>query len=495
MNTTPPPHHVEHEAAVLGCVLDTQNPDALFDELSLELFYDERHRTIYAAIQEFRREFEISMVNLSEWAHRKKLVERCGGLNYLLALPQNVVSLHNWSSYLDSVKDYAIRRSALYDAQTIAEIASDPTKTARDIRAASERMAESYSRDGNSRNGLTIRTPNELINMAFDGNDIILGDRLLAKGQPLTILAPGGTGKSRLLLQLIASIISESDFLGLPTKGKDLSFLIIQTENSNRRLQQDLHRVKAHLNGTWDKFDKQVRIHTLETDHDGMVFLSDPKNVSAILKLISNHNPDVIVFDPLGDFCMGDPNKDQDMRDTCRCISNLCRQGKPNRAIIVIHHAGTGKFGAAKTTGYDRSSFGRNSKVLHSWTRGQINISPGAKDDNNSIVIACGKCSNGKEFEPFAAKLNPETMIYELDPSFDFEAWQSDIGNKPAPKAVSLDAIRDTCPVPGISKPDLARRIISEFGCARPTAYRWIEKAQKAKLLHRSKVDENYFRS
>ena len=67
----------------------------------------------------------------------------------------------------------------------------------------------------------------------------------------------------------------------------------------------------------------------------------------------------------------------------------------------------TGRGGAAKVTGHDRASFARNSKVMHAWTRGQINIAPIDPDDNSRLIVACGKCSNGKEFEKFAIKLNP----------------------------------------------------------------------------------------
>lgn len=35
---------------------------------------------------------------------------------------------------------------------------------------------------------LTLRSPDELLGMVFDNSDIILGDRLLAKGQPLSTL-------------------------------------------------------------------------------------------------------------------------------------------------------------------------------------------------------------------------------------------------------------------------------------------------------------------
>src|SRR5688572_25844647 len=66
-------------------------------------------------------------------------------------------------------------------------------------------------------NKLSLRRPDEILSMAFDESDRILGDRLLAKGQSLTILGAGGIGKSRLLLQLAVAQISERRFLELET--------------------------------------------------------------------------------------------------------------------------------------------------------------------------------------------------------------------------------------------------------------------------------------
>ena len=350
------------------------------------------------------------------------------------------------------------------------------------------------AQNGHARLKLSIRTPDELVHMAFDDSDRLLGDRLLARGQPLTILAPGGTGKSRLLLQLIASIVTERPFIGFETHGLNMRWLILQTENSNRRLQSDLHRIKAWLSNDWPAFNQSVRIHTMEHDEDGMVFLSDPDNQSAIASLIEEHQADGIAFDPLGDFSMGDPNKDQDMRDTCRCISTICKKNNPNRSIIIVHHSATGKFGAAKAIGYDRTSFGRNSKVLHSWTRGQINIAAGSPDSNESLVIACGKCSNGKEFQPFAIKLNPDTMIYEPHPSFDLESWQTEMSGDKLSLHFSPEKVRDLCPVGGASKSELSKLLKSELGLSTASSYRWIDRSLKSKHINRSKSDQNFFR-
>lgn len=343
---------------------------------------------------------------------------------------------------------------------------------------------------------LTLRSPDELLAMLFDDSDIILGERLLAKGQPLVIAAQGGTGKSRLALQLIAAIISGRNFLAFKTAGSELRWLILQTENSNRRLQQDLTRIKTWLGDDWPHFAEQVVFHTIENDDDGFVSLDSLENQVAIQRAIESARPDCIVIDPLNDFGAGDLNKDSDMKVTLQTLSRLCRRGNPNRAIIVLHHALTGKGGAVKATGYDRASFARNSKTLHAWARGQINLAPVNPDNNDQLIVACGKCSNGKEFPVFGVRLNAG-MIYECDPSIDVSAWQSEMSGKPTTQDLSPETVAEVvvelCKTTGApKKPQIVKALRDETGCASSGAYKAIERAERAKKIHYTKVTKTY---
>src|SRR5437016_1873298 len=120
----------------------------------------------------------------------------------------------------------------------------------------------------------------------------------------------------------------------------------------------------------------------------------DLQNSERIADAIAETRADVVVFDPLRDFGSDDLNSDKHMTEALREISRITKRGNPKRVPLVIHHAGTGKAGIQKATGFDRSSFGRNSKVLFSWARAQINVAPALPDDNSMIIIASGKCSN-----------------------------------------------------------------------------------------------------
>ncbi len=346
---------------------------------------------------------------------------------------------------------------------------------------------------------LTLRSPDELLGMVFDDSDIILGDRLLAKGQPLVIAGQGGTGKSRLVVQIVAAIVAGRKCFEFQTGGHDLRWLILQTENSNRRLQQDLRKIRTWLGADWPRFVGQVVLHTIETDQDGFVSLDSPDNQAAIQRAIESANPDGIVIDPLNDFAAGDLNKDADMRATLQTLSRLCRRGNPDRAIIVLHHSLTGKAGAVRATGFDRTSFARNSKTLFAWTRGQVNLAPVEPDSNDKLVVACGKCSNGKEFPTFGICLNQKTMIYELDPDFDLETWQSEMSGKSNSDAPDLsprivaEIVAELCKTSGApKKPQIVKALRDETGCASSGAYKAIERAEHAKKIHYIKATKTY---
>lgn len=160
------------------------------------------------------------------------------------------------------------------------------------------------------------------------------------------------------------------------------------------------------------------------------------------------------------------------MRDTIMHMAALVRKGAPFRSIIVLHHAVTGKSGALKAIGFDRGSFGRNSKALLAWCRGAINIAQGSADDNGTLVVACGKCSDGREFPRFAIKLD-ESMIYKVDPDFDFETWEGEVSGKNSTrKIVSMDTIKELCVNP-IKKRNLSKPSWRKKASANPTPTNW----------------------
>jgi AAA domain-containing protein len=313
----------------------------------------------------------------------------------------------------------------------------------------------------NKRSPLTIRTIGEILDMRFDDLDLVLANGYLALGERTAICGMGGVGKSRLVMQLALCCRAGRDFLGWKAQRPELRWLFLQTENSCRRLKYDLGRMlTAFIPYEQDAIKAGLFFHTLEADDDGFLML-DVENAGRIANAIAEVAADIVVYDPLRDFGSDDLNSDRYMTETLREISRITKRGNPKRIPLIIHHAGTGKAGIMKATGFDRSSFGRNSKVLFSWTRAQINVSPGLPDDNNVIVISSAKCSNAKEFEPFAAALDQESMLYHRDDDFDLDAWQRSLESpRNGANKLTFDLILDLLPENGsIPKADVIERL------------------------------------
>jgi hypothetical protein len=315
--------------------------------------------------------------------------------------------------------------------------------------------------------------------MQFDPDDLFLENGILAKGQPLTMLGQGGVGKSRLLLQLAVCSITGLPFLGWKPSARGPRWLVLQAENHNRRLQADLSKLQHWVGEKlWPLVEDKLTIHTVEKTHDAYLNLDDRTNAERIAAVIKEAKADVVVFDPLNAFAVGDLNSDRAMTRTCRRLLELTHLGNPDCAVVVLHHTLTGKKGIAKATGYDRASFGRGSKALQFRTRGQINIAPADPEKNNDLVISCGKNSNGPEFEPFGIRLNLDTMVYELNPDFDHDSWRAEVDGSSVHRKITNEdvaAFAKELPVP---KKDLVKALMDEKGCRKSTAYNAINAAE-----------------
>ncbi len=299
---------------------------------------------------------------------------------------------------------------------------------------------------------LTIRSVGEILATELVLPEPFLDVGYLTPGERLSILGQGGIGKSRVVQQLAFCCAAGVPFLEWETKAADMKWLFFQTENSIRRLKHDVEKMLTSFDEEQKvRIMNNVHFHTLEADADGMIYLDVSEHRERVEGAIADFQPHIVVFDPLRDCGLGNLNEDRDMSEVLRLISEVVRQGNPLRIPLIIHHATTGKAGAAKATGYDRSSFGRNSKVLHGWVRAQFNIAPASPDDNNLLILASGKHSNGEEFKAFAIRLNQQTMMYAPDWEFSVEDWAESVSSpsRSGTERVTQEVILELLPPSG----------------------------------------------
>ncbi len=105
-----PPHSVEAEQGVLGCVMlsprECIGTCVEFLVEGAESFYDLRHRAVYETMLEmFVGNIPIDLITLQQRLSNKGQLEGVGGLVYLASLPDAVPSAANLRYYLDIVQE------------------------------------------------------------------------------------------------------------------------------------------------------------------------------------------------------------------------------------------------------------------------------------------------------------------------------------------------------------------------------------------------------
>ena len=237
--------------------------------------------------------------------------------------------------------------------------------------------------------------------------------------------------------------------------------------------------------------DDCFRVHTIEKDEDTFLDLENPHELGEIQRAIEEIQPDFVAFDPLNTFTSLELNNDKDMKQVVTLLSRVVKRGNPQRVPVVIHHSLTGKQGAAKAVGWDKGSYGRNSKSLYAWTRAQINLAPQDADNPNLLIMACGKNNNGAHFPEIGLMLDEKTGIYQINPDFDGEEFRQNVGLEK--KGDSKKIAMTPAEVAGlfddqIDRKTLIRAISAEKGCTERTSYRVLEFAEKAKAVIRLKA-------
>jgi len=213
--------------------------------------------------------------------------------------------------------------------------------------------------------------------------------------------------------------------------------------------------------------------------YNNFFYLSDEENRRILRQMITPAQPGVLIFDPLVRFAAGNLATSGGMDATFEAFAELANCGREGCSLVVLHHALTGLEGMKRAYGFNRGSFGRDSKALVGWFRGQINLVPTSEEDNTKLAVISAKGNNGEEFKPFGIKLNRDMMIYEVDATFDYAVSKAMIEGESVTKQ-KLDPENVALLVTDIplTKKDLVERIMEESGCQKSKAYKAILAAE-----------------
>jgi len=323
--------------------------------------------------------------------------------------------------------------------------------------------------------GFTVLNALELLDTEVPPKTNVLGDGVITLGQLTTVIGQGGTGKSRFVMQLALSQVLGLPVADLPTHPEPLRHLLIGTENSIHRQKHDLQRMTSNLTDDQrNRLGGYLYFHVIKEIDDAFICIGSEDIRDKWLLTLEEVQPNCIYIDPFGEVNMGDINKDADVRQTLRELTRICRRYDHDTAIIIVHHARTGRHNIAQAVGWDKSNFALGSKALYSGARCQINIAPADPEDNSRIVVSCGKYNDGKPFDPVGLKLNADTMLYEPDSNFDLQTWKDDVEGKVSGQTASIKDVINAIDSGSSAYTTICRHITDTTGCSLKTAKRRI---------------------
>ena len=125
-----PPHDIEAEQAILGCMLtDRDSVISAIEVLKAEAFYREDNKAIYSAILSLYAKSEpIDIITVKAELIENGNFERVGGLEYLASLPERVPTTSNVEKYIKIVDEKAMLRSLINSANELVALGYDETE-------------------------------------------------------------------------------------------------------------------------------------------------------------------------------------------------------------------------------------------------------------------------------------------------------------------------------------------------------------------------------
>ncbi|MCR4320797.1 MAG: replicative DNA helicase [Candidatus Brocadiaceae bacterium] len=135
------PQSIEAEMSVLGAmILDNEVINLVIPILNKLSFYKTAHRELYQAIVDvYDKGQPVDLVVLREELKKRSLLEKVGGVEYLMELEESVPTIGNVEYYANIVREKAIKRNLIEVAATIQKQSFEESTDTEYLLDASER--------------------------------------------------------------------------------------------------------------------------------------------------------------------------------------------------------------------------------------------------------------------------------------------------------------------------------------------------------------------
>lgn len=154
-----PPHDIEAEQAILGCMLtDKDSVISAIEVLKEEAFYREDNKAIYSAILGlYARSEPIDIITVKAELIENGNFERVGGLEYLASLPERVPTTANVEKYIKIVDEKAMLRNLINMSNELVALGYDETEEVDNIMDMAEKKVFELSQKKNSKGYSAIK--------------------------------------------------------------------------------------------------------------------------------------------------------------------------------------------------------------------------------------------------------------------------------------------------------------------------------------------------
>ena len=178
-----PPHDIEAEQAILGCMLtDKDAVVSAIEVLKEESFYREDNRAIFAAIYSLYAKSEpVDIITVKAELVETGNFERVGGLEYLASLPERVPTTANVDKYIKIVEEKAALRELITTSNELVALGYDETEDVDSIMDMAERKVFDLASKKNTKGYSPLR---DVLVESFDKIEKLYNNKGAFSGTP-----------------------------------------------------------------------------------------------------------------------------------------------------------------------------------------------------------------------------------------------------------------------------------------------------------------------
>lgn len=177
----------------------------------------------------------------------------------------------------------------------------------------------------------------------FDDVNVIPRDHIwqgyLMKQMVTAIVAPGGTGKSMLSLQMAISVALGRDLLFEDTEVKQSNVLMLNGEDNIEEIARRIIGIKKYYNLTLD-LNEHIHIHEQIGSDNRVLFLDRDANptrhVKDTIDYCNDYDIRTVIVDPNVQFHSVNENANEDTAKLLAIYTQIAK--KTNGAVAIIHH-------------------------------------------------------------------------------------------------------------------------------------------------------------